>query len=80
MSLGFVVFKVKWAPKGVSTVYRRRFAIESLYKIGNVFKPRTLFKNVTIVYFMLWYLSYSKTYGYTSRRNILRLSNEDLIQ
>jgi hypothetical protein len=39
--------------KGVSTVYRRGFAIESLSKIGNVFKQRTLSKNVTVVYFML---------------------------
>jgi putative transposase len=29
-NLGFVVFRVKCSPRKVSTVYRRRFAIESL--------------------------------------------------
>jgi len=28
-NLGFVVFGVKWSPRKISTVYRRRFAIES---------------------------------------------------
>ncbi len=53
VNLDYVVFRVKLSPKGVSTVYRRRGAIESLYKIGNVFKPRTSSKDATIIYFML---------------------------
>jgi putative transposase len=27
-NLGFVVFGVKWSPRKISTVYRRRFAID----------------------------------------------------
>ena len=50
-NLGFVVFGVKWTPKKVSTVYRRRFAIESSYRMRNVVKPRTSSKNVNIRYF-----------------------------
>jgi putative transposase len=38
-NLGFVVFGVKWSPRKVSTVYRRRFAIESSYRMrGSVAK------------------------------------------
>ncbi|WP_255337128.1 ISH3 family transposase [Methanosarcina sp. KYL-1] len=49
--LGFVVFGVKWSPRKVSTVYRRRFAIESSYRMRNVVKPKTSSKNATIRYF-----------------------------
>jgi hypothetical protein len=80
VKLGFVAFGVKWSPNGIIMVYRRRFAIKSLYRIGNVFKPRTLSKNATFIYFMLWYLSNSETYGYTSIKNILCLSNENIMQ
>lgn len=50
-NLGFVVFGVKWSPRKVSTVYRRRFAIESSYRMRNVVKPKTSSKNATIRYF-----------------------------
>lgn len=40
-NLGFVVFGVKWSQRKVSTVYRRRFAIESSYRMRNVVKPKT---------------------------------------
>ncbi len=33
--LGFVVYGINWNPRKVSTVYRRRFAIESSYRIRN---------------------------------------------
>ncbi|MCS3924917.1 ISH3 family transposase [Methanosalsum natronophilum] len=35
-NLGFVVYGVKWSPRKVSTVYRRRFAIESSYRMRNI--------------------------------------------
>ena len=50
-NLGFVVFEVKWSPRKVSTVYRRRFDIESSYRMGNRVKPRTSSKNASIRYF-----------------------------
>lgn len=50
-NLGFVVFGVKWSPRKVSTVYRRRFAIESSYRMRNLVKPKTSSKNATIRYF-----------------------------
>ncbi|MCC4771823.1 ISH3 family transposase [Methanosarcina sp. DH2] len=50
-NLGFVVFGVKWSPRKVSTVYRRRFAIESSYRMRNVVRPKTSSKNATIRYF-----------------------------
>jgi len=50
-NLGFVVFGVKWSPRKVSTVYRRRFAIESSYRMRNVVKPRTSSKDANIRYF-----------------------------
>jgi putative transposase len=50
-NLGFVVFGVKWSPRKVSTVYRRRFAIESSYRMRNIVKPKTSSKNADIRYF-----------------------------
>ena len=50
-NLGFVVSGVKWSPRKVSTVYRRRFAIESSYRMRNVVRPKTSSKNATIRYF-----------------------------
>jgi putative transposase len=50
-NLGFVVFGVKWTPRKVSTVYRRRVAIESSYRMRNMTKPRTSSKNANVRYF-----------------------------
>ena len=50
-NLGFVVFGVKWSPRKISTVYRRRFAIESSYRMRNIVKPKTSTKNANIRYF-----------------------------
>ena len=33
--LGFIVNSVDWSPRKVSTTYRRRFAIESSYRMRN---------------------------------------------
>ncbi len=46
-----LVFNYNWNPRKVSTVYRRRFAIESSYRIRNQVKPNTSTKNVIIRYF-----------------------------
>lgn len=50
-NLVFVVFGVKWPPRKVSKVYRRRFAIESSYRMKNIVKPKTSTKNANIRYF-----------------------------
>ena len=50
-NLGFVVFGVNWTPRKISTTYRRRFAIESSYRMRNQVKPKTSSKNATIRYF-----------------------------
>jgi putative transposase len=50
-NIGFVVFGIKWSPRKVSTVYRRRFAIESSYRMRNIVKPKTSTKNANIRYF-----------------------------
>ena len=50
-NLGFVVHGVDWSPRKVSTTYRRRFAIESSYRMRNQVKPKTSSKNATIRYF-----------------------------
>ena len=50
-NLGFVVFGTNWTPRKVSTVYRRRFAIESSYRMRNIVKPKTSTKNAVIRYF-----------------------------
>ena len=50
-NLGFVVYGIKWSPRKVSTVYRRRFAIESSYRMRNIVKPKTSTKNAKIRYF-----------------------------
>lgn len=51
-NLGFVVFRVDdWSPRKVSSVYRKRFAIEASYRMRNIVKPRTSSKNATVRYF-----------------------------
>jgi putative transposase len=51
-NLGFVVFGIdNWSPRKVSSVYRRRFAIEASYRIRNQVRPRTSSKNATVRYF-----------------------------
>ena len=50
-NLGFVVFGINWTQRKVSTVYRRRFAIESSYRMRNIVKPKTSTKNAEIRYF-----------------------------
>ena len=46
-----MVFGVKWSPRKVSTVYRRRFAIESSHRMRNIVKPKMSTKNSEIRYF-----------------------------
>ena len=50
-NLGFVVYGIDWDPREVSTTYRKRFAIESSYRMRNVVKPKTSSKDPMIRYF-----------------------------
>ncbi|WP_292467663.1 ISH3 family transposase [Methanolobus sp.] len=50
-NLGFVVYGIKWKPRRISNVYRRKFAIESSYRMRNIVKPKTSTINVTLRYF-----------------------------
>jgi putative transposase len=50
-NLGFVVYGLKWKPRKISNVYRRRFAIESSYRMRNIVKPKTSTRDVTLRYF-----------------------------
>ncbi|WP_342306497.1 ISH3 family transposase [Methanolobus sp. ZRKC5] len=49
-NLGFVVYGINLSPRKVSTVYRRRFAIESTYRMRNIVKPKTSTRDVTFRY------------------------------
>ena len=51
-NLGFVVFGVKWSPRKVSTVYRRRFTIKSSYRMRNVVNQRPHLKMLISSTFM----------------------------
>jgi putative transposase len=50
-NLGFVVYGLEWKPRKISNVYRRRFAIESSYRMRNIVKPKTSTRDVTLRYF-----------------------------
>ncbi len=50
-NLGSVVYGVNLSPGKASKVYRRRFAIESSYRMSNIVKPGTSTKSATFRYF-----------------------------
>ena len=50
-NLGFLVYGIDWDPRKVSDTYRKRFAIESSYRMRNVVKPKTCSKDPMLRYF-----------------------------
>ena len=48
--LGYVVYGISWNPKKVATIYRKRFGIESSYRMRNKVRAKTTTKNVIIRY------------------------------
>ena len=72
-NLGFVVYGIDWDPRKVSTTYRKRFAIESSYRMRNVVKPKTSSKDPTIRYFyaLVSFLFFSKMHGFRYKECIL---------
>lgn len=41
-NLGYVVYGIDWKPRKVHLIYKERSAIESLYRMRNIEKPRDL--------------------------------------
>jgi putative transposase len=52
VNLGYVVYGIDWKPRKVYSVYKKRFAIESSYRIRNIVKGKTSSRNVTIRYLL----------------------------
>ncbi|ABE51443.1 ISH3-like element ISMbu7 family transposase [Methanococcoides burtonii] len=50
-NLGFVVYGIDWEPGKISTIYRKRFTIESSYRMRNVVKPKTSSRDPMLRYF-----------------------------
>lgn len=50
MPLGYFVYGLDWKPNKIASVYKRRFSIESSYRMRNLVRPRTSTKNPTIRY------------------------------
>lgn len=52
VNLGYVVHGISWNPRRVYNVYKKRFAIESSYRMRNIVKAKTSSKNVTLRYLL----------------------------
>ena len=48
VNLGYVVHGIDWKPRKVHLIYKKRFAIESSYRIRNIVKAKTSSRNVAI--------------------------------
>ncbi len=48
---GYFVYGIDWKPNKVTSVYSKRFGIESSYRMRNIVKPRTNTKNPVIMYY-----------------------------
>jgi putative transposase len=52
VNLGYVVYGIDWKPRKVSLTYKKRFAIESSYRMRNIVKAKTSSRNVVIRYLL----------------------------
>jgi putative transposase len=52
VNLGYVVHGISWNPRRVYNVYKKRFAIESSYRMRNIVKAKTSSKSVTFRYLL----------------------------
>ncbi len=52
VNLGYVVYGISWNPRRVYHVYKKRFAIESSYRMRNLVKAKTSSRNVTLRYLL----------------------------
>ena len=52
INLGYVVYGIDWKPRKVHLIYKKRFAIESSYRMRNIVKAKTCSRNVVIRYLL----------------------------
>jgi len=52
VNLGYVVYGIDWKPRKVHLIYKKRFAIESSYRMRNIVKAKTSSRNVVIRYLL----------------------------
>jgi len=52
VNLGYVVYGIDWRPRKVHLIYKKRFAIESSYRMRNIVKAKTSSRNVVIRYLL----------------------------
>ena len=57
MNLGYVVCGIDWKPRKVHLIYKKRFAIESSYRMRNIVKAKTSSRNV-VIRFLLTIISF----------------------
>lgn len=48
---GYIVHGINWKPNKIATVYKKRFGIESSYRMRNIVKIRTSTKNPAVRYY-----------------------------
>ena len=87
VNLGYVVYGIDWKPRKIHLIYKKRFAIESSYRMRNIVKAKTSSRNVviryllTIVSFLLKNIWVSLQWMFFSRvRQGPRTIDEDLFR
>mgnify|MGYP001401765873 CR=1 FL=1 len=87
VNLGYVVYGIDWKPRKVSLTYKKRFAIESSYRMRNIVKAKTSSRSVvtryllTIISFLLKNIWISLQWMFFSRvRQGPRNIDEDLFR
>ena len=87
VNLGYVIYGIDWKPRKVHLTYKKRFAIESSYRMRNIVKAKTSSRNVvirlllTIISFLLKNIWVSLQWIFFSRvRQGPRTIDEDLFR
>ena len=52
VNLGYVVYGIDWKPRKIHLTYKKRFAIESSYRMRNIVKAKTSSRNVVLRYLL----------------------------
>ena len=87
VNLGYIVYGIDWKPRKVHLIYKKRFAIESSYRMRNIVKAKTSSRNVvtryllTIISFLLKNIWVSLQWIFFSRvRQGPRTIDEDVFR
>jgi len=87
VNLGYVVYGIDWKSRKVHLTYKKRFAIESSYRMRNIVKAKTSSRSVviryllTIILFLLKNIWVSLQWMFFSRvRQGPRTIDEDLFR